>query len=206
MRRYWPQTLVTWSRLLAGRWRDPLVGRDVLFGVLLGLVYILLFQSYGLANLLHGGPPEPGFFSANLTGLRELGWSILRHVNDAVGGTLYFFLFLFLLRAVLRKQWLAAAAFVLIFIALRAPGQAQWYAPLFLLGIWTTLVVVMLRFGVFATMCLVFVIDTPGDMLFTTDFSAWYGQSSWLILAIIGAAAVWGFRTSLGGRPVIAGP
>lgn len=72
-----------------------------------------------------------------------------------------------------------------------------------LLAIWTTLVVVMLRFGLFATMCLVFLIDTPLQMLFTTDFSAWYGQSSWVIVALIAAAAVWGFRTSLGGRPLI---
>jgi hypothetical protein len=32
VRRRWPATLVSWSRLLAGRFRDPLVGRDVLAG------------------------------------------------------------------------------------------------------------------------------------------------------------------------------
>jgi serine/threonine-protein kinase len=36
VRRRWPATLVSWSRLLAGRFRDPLVGRDVLVGCLAG--------------------------------------------------------------------------------------------------------------------------------------------------------------------------
>jgi hypothetical protein len=198
VRRYWPQNLVTWARLLAGKWRDPLVGRDVLFGILLGLVYLLLFQTYFFANLFHGSGPEAMF---------HFGFSVLaEHLDSAAGGALFFFLILFVLRAVLRKQWLAGLVFVLIFAGLHWAGLGPWYAPLFLLAIWTTLVVVMLRFGLFATMCLVFLIDTPFEMLFTTDFSAWYGKSSLLIVAVIAAAAVWGFRTSLGGRALIPAP
>src|SRR5687768_18051298 len=30
VRRRWPWQVISWNRLLAGRWRDPLVGRDVL--------------------------------------------------------------------------------------------------------------------------------------------------------------------------------
>ncbi len=203
VRRYWPQTLVTWTRLLAGRWRDPLVGRDVLFGILLGVVYLLLFQSYFFANLLHGDTPATLLSTDNLNGARYVGETIGAHLDNALGGAILFFLILFVLRAVLRKQWLAGLAFVLIFVGVRWHGQGPWYTPLFLLAIWTTLVMVMLRFGLFATMCLAFVIDTPLETFFTTDFSAWYGPSSWVIVALLGAAAVWGFRTSLGGRPLI---
>jgi hypothetical protein len=201
VRRYWPQNLVTWARLLAGRWRDPLVGRDVLFGILLGLVYLLLFQAYFFANLFHGSAPDA--MASDLSGARSWGATLAEHVDSAVLGALLLFMMLFVLRAVLRKQWLGGLVFVLIFVAIRWHGEGPWYTPLFLLAIWTTLVVVMLRFGLFATMCLLFVIDTPLEMLFTTDFSAWYGQSSWVIVALIGAAAVWGFRTSLGGRTLI---
>ncbi len=203
VRRYWPQNLVTWTRLLAGRWRDPLVGRDVLFGILLGLVYLLLFQSYFFANLFHGSSPVSALRVSNLNGARFVGATLADHLDNAVDGALLFFLFLFVLRAVFRKQWLAGLVFVVIFVAIRWHGEGPWYTPLFLLAIWTTIVVVMLRFGLFATVCLLFVIDTPFDMLFTTDFSAWYGQSSLVIVAVIAAAAVWGFRTSLGGRPLL---
>ncbi|HZH35153.1 MAG TPA: serine/threonine-protein kinase, partial [Pyrinomonadaceae bacterium] len=37
VRRRWSELLVSWSRLMAGDFRDPLVGRDVLVGGLLGL-------------------------------------------------------------------------------------------------------------------------------------------------------------------------
>ncbi len=204
VRRYWPQSLVTWTRLLAGRWRDPLVGRDVLFGTLLGLVYLLLFQGYFFANLFHGGGPESLLDATSLKGARYWASSLIGHLDGSVGGALFFFLLLFVLRAILRKQWLAGLVFVLMFVGMRWAGHGPWYTPLFLLAIWTTLVVVMLRFGLFATMCLVYLIDTPLQTLFTTDFTAWYGQSSWVFVAIVIAAAVWGFRTSLGGRTLIA--
>src|SRR5262245_4687551 len=42
VRRFWPATLVSWSRLMAGQWRDPLVGRDILFGAALGVLLTVL--------------------------------------------------------------------------------------------------------------------------------------------------------------------
>src|SRR5262249_55485567 len=42
VRRHWPHAIISWSRLLAGRIRDPLVGRDVLFGVMLGAFWAVL--------------------------------------------------------------------------------------------------------------------------------------------------------------------
>ena len=48
-RRRWPDLLISWSRLLAGRFRDPLVGRDVLVGILFGSgVTLTLSLSNGL--------------------------------------------------------------------------------------------------------------------------------------------------------------
>lgn len=41
VRRIWPQTLISWARLVEGRWRDPRVGRDVLVGVAIGIVFNL---------------------------------------------------------------------------------------------------------------------------------------------------------------------
>ena len=34
VRRLWPHTLISWTRLVAGQFRDPLVGRHVLLGAL----------------------------------------------------------------------------------------------------------------------------------------------------------------------------
>ena len=46
----WPQTLIAWTRLLAGRLRDPLVGRDILVGGLFGISFQLLDQLQYLAQ------------------------------------------------------------------------------------------------------------------------------------------------------------
>ena len=58
IRRFWPSTLVSWSRLIAKQWRDPLVGRDVLLGVGLGmLVYIVDIGGTLLAGRFGYWPP-----------------------------------------------------------------------------------------------------------------------------------------------------
>ncbi len=48
VRRWWSEIFISWSRLLAGDFRDPMVGRDILVGALLGLVSNLLFDKLGL--------------------------------------------------------------------------------------------------------------------------------------------------------------
>ena len=42
VRRWWPHTLISWARLLSGRVRDPLVGRDLLAGLLAGIGLVAL--------------------------------------------------------------------------------------------------------------------------------------------------------------------
>jgi serine/threonine-protein kinase len=73
VRRRWPRTLISWSRLLAGRWRDPLVGRDTLIGTLAGLAMGLLGTAGFLGRVALGSPetlvprdwsPLPGAASA----------------------------------------------------------------------------------------------------------------------------------------------
>ena len=51
VRRYWPQALVSWTTLLSGRVRHPIVGRDVLLGTALGVAIALLITT---TNLLTG--------------------------------------------------------------------------------------------------------------------------------------------------------
>jgi serine/threonine-protein kinase len=58
VRRSWPSMLVGWSRLLGGRLRDPLIGRDVLVGAACGAALALLSVAAAMlpARL---GLPEP---------------------------------------------------------------------------------------------------------------------------------------------------
>ena len=42
VRRHWPHALIGWTRLLAGRWRDRRVGRDLLLGAVVGLAGVVI--------------------------------------------------------------------------------------------------------------------------------------------------------------------
>src|SRR5262249_53577588 len=53
VRKRWPAAMVAWTRILAGRAADPLVGRDLLAGALIGagsVVLIRLGAALGLAS------------------------------------------------------------------------------------------------------------------------------------------------------------
>lgn len=81
-------------------------------------------------------------------------------------------------------------------------GVLKTTTGVFWLLLFTILVFIMLRLGFFALVVAVFVLDSMIGSFLTTDFSAWYGQSSLAIVILIGAMAVSGFRLSLGSRPL----
>jgi serine/threonine-protein kinase len=62
VRRRWPELLIGWARLLAGRWRDPWVGRDLLIGAAAGAVWAAgTAVAHAAAGWL-GFPPEVPHF------------------------------------------------------------------------------------------------------------------------------------------------
>lgn len=74
-RRVWPETLIGWSRLVAGRVRDPLVGRETLIGTVGGVVLALLPHLRILVPAWSGlASPIPieGFQGENLEGLAAM--------------------------------------------------------------------------------------------------------------------------------------
>jgi len=118
VRRRWPTMLISWSRLLAGRFRDPLVGRDVLFGILIGIVLNLI------AVLFINISPNPlAFLRINETLLKGLsgarlaaGNLVLLAVIPVIGALISLFM-LFLLRLLVRRDWLAVVLFVPVLFA-----------------------------------------------------------------------------------------
>jgi hypothetical protein len=70
--------------------------------------------------------------------------------------------------------------------------------------IFSLIVVILIRFGLFAAVVTLFVIDTLVQTLHTTDFTAWYGTSSLALLLVVGGMALYGFKLSLGGRSLLA--
>lgn len=59
LRRRAPASLISWTRLLAGRARDPLVGRDLLFGSLLGAAGVVVAGLVSVWRWKTGLDPVP---------------------------------------------------------------------------------------------------------------------------------------------------
>src|SRR5204863_7105474 len=108
--------------------RDPMVGRDLLSGVLIGVVGILF--TYGIEAIqisLNRGEPGNSFIINNLNGLRGTLGSMASILSNAVTMSVLFLLALFFLRVLLRKQWLAAVVFVVLGTLLEAKnGNMTW--------------------------------------------------------------------------------
>ena len=200
VRRHWPQALVSWSRLVMGQFRDPLVGRDVLFGVILGVVWILIFQARVALMMRNGAAPD--FYSLDyLIGGRYALGAWLIHIPGAIEGTLLFFFLLFVLRVLLRKEWLAAVVFVALWVALKSLGSDY---PWIDVSAWALLygvaAIVAFRFGFVALAVGLFVTDMLLNVPLTLDFSYWYATNTLLPLLSVAALAFWGFYNSLAGQ------
>jgi serine/threonine-protein kinase len=202
VRRLWPTTIISWSRLLAGGWRDPVVGRDILLGVALGMVWMLVFQIHSIPIMRMGAFPASGSTDALMGGRMALGgW--LRQWPQSIQTTLVFFLLLLGLRALLRKEWIAALVFVAIFavprgisssyMAIELPAQILVYA---------IAVVIVIRFGLVPLAVAIFTIDMLAGVPFSADLSTWYMTTSIPALLSVVAIAGWGFYHSLGGEPL----
>ena len=122
---------------------------------------------------------------------------------SSILGSLEFFFVLLGLKVLLRKQWIAAVVFVVIFTCLNALGghypAVEVPTAVVIYGI---AVFVVFRFGLVALICGIFTVDMLANVPLSSDFSAWYMTTCLLALFSIVALAGWGYYLSLGGQPL----
>lgn len=206
MRRFWPTLLISWSRLLTGRFRDPLVGRDLLIGATVGVWFwpVLEFLSVLAPDWL--GPPQPVWrtLPSTLLGARHLVAVSLYYLPGSIIGALFFLLSLLLIRIVLRKWWFWAPAFVLFgmftYASYDVASLARW---LMLAAFMTALLLLFTRLGLLAVIASFLAPFMLTSFPITADLDAWYWGSSLYALTVVAAIGVYGFYTSTTGRPLI---
>jgi serine/threonine-protein kinase len=213
IRRRWPWVVVGWNRLLEGRWRDPLVGRDTLIGGLAGVAVALLFQALVLLPGWLGQPPPAPL------GIRE---DLLGHgpalvvigLLDALYSAIARFFILNLLILLIRRvAWGVAAGMLFVSLAVLTGGYTTGNRMLsgdpgvLAVAVQMTAVAVtfavLLRFGLLAYVSVmvssVLLMSAP----LTTDLSAWYAPSGLVCALALAGLTVYGFVVSLGGRPLV---
>jgi predicted Ser/Thr protein kinase len=200
IRRHWPQAIISWSRLMTGRVRDPLVGRDVLWGVVLGMLWNVVIAVGFLFLKREGATPQLPSTSLLLGGRQALGIWLLQIVQ-CILGTIEFFFILFLLRVLLRNKWLAAAAFVAFFAG---ENTLRGDHPQIMAWIWLIVyglaAYAVSRFGLITLAVAIFTANIVLNVPVTFDFSNWYATTGWAVMLSFLAIAAWGFHTSLGGQ------
>jgi serine/threonine-protein kinase len=209
VRRYRPQLLFSWTRLLAGRWRDPLVGRDLLIGTAFGAFVAVIREGFFALPAwfdLPGLSPR-GFGRATLGGPLEVAGTLVDNAGFPIPAVLAVTLLLFLLRLIVRKDWLAllVAGLLLSIAGLGFAGSEKVSILLALLrailcnGL---ILFVLVRYGILAAVALFYTANVIFEFPMSLDFSRWYAGNCLAALVVILGLAAYGFYNSLGGRPI----
>ena len=192
VRRRSPATLIAWNRLLDGRLRDQLIGREVLAGLALGIVgmYVLYLVPVPFIEPLAPRlvPNSGAFFSL---------WCWNTVTSVCIGLTTAFVLNLLLL--LVRRQWLAVSIFAIAMTIVVASGGPLIAAvrPFVLL---LMIVYALMRFGVLAAVAFNYVHNVVLAFPLTTNSSAWYALPAMVAIASVCALAIYAFQLALAGR------
>jgi hypothetical protein len=206
--RRWPQILVSWTRLLSGEWRDPLVARDALIGSAIAILMQCLdrFSRYLVPSWLgYAELASPIAFSFDsVKGPRFFASDFLRAIVVGIFFAVLMICFLFIMRALLRNQKAAIAASLLFFALLDGFGNPWSFAIRLVLA--AIYIFVLMRFGLMAVALVTSTKFILEGFPTTLDVSAWYFGYGFAALAILAMIVLYAFRFSLGSRPLFGTP
>ncbi len=204
VRRRMPELLIGWARVLDGRFTDPRVGRDMLFGAMFGALAGLTFHvTNGLPTWfpLGGQTPIPADMDF-LAGGWLLPASLLIALRTALLAAMALFGGFFLMLLLLRKRAAAIVGLAILLtlsnlggenFALETPG-AILSASL--------IAVLVARHGLLAAVAGTFVAQLLFNAPLPVDGSTPYAANAIVLLLGLAALVVYAFRVSLGPRPV----
>ncbi|HYL62023.1 MAG TPA: protein kinase [Candidatus Methylomirabilis sp.] len=204
VRRREPHILISWTRLLAGGFRDPLVGRDLLVGVVYGIAIFLFNRSDNILLPLFGKlPPAPGGVSTDtLSGVHVALGDLLFLIVFYTLYALCIFFLLFLLQRLLRKTWLAVIAVAAIgaFLSLNTGGEHPAFAATELVVLYVSFLLVLKRFGLLPLVVGLVVQNVLAVFPATIHLSRWYAASGLTGFGAIALLTVYSFHTALAGQ------
>jgi serine/threonine-protein kinase len=207
VRRSWPWRISSWDRLLDGRFRDPLVGRDILIGCVSGVAFNLVLHLDYLAQNWLGLAPDPGSWFVSVDFNRALVRPIM-HQQPAVFYAMAWFFIFFLATMVLRRELVALFLVVALGVYfhlffLGHPGDHQLLRASAGIVCGLLCAFVCRSFGILPLAVGLYVNWTLQFSPITADLSTWYASQSIVALTVIGALAIWGFFFARGNRRLL---
>jgi predicted Ser/Thr protein kinase len=210
LRARWPHSIVTWNRLLAGRWKDAQVSAHILIGGAVGIATVMSIKlseiwlqkleldSEGGLDIVSGTRQWIGSHANTLGNLLISGFAL--------------FLLIFAIRLLVRKNLLAAilAAGVAVFINFGG-DLSRWqhwqvFVPIYF-GLFVVLMFVLLRLGLVAFSAAIFFLNTcgGGKIILGADWTTWYAPYGLATIALLLGIALFAFWRSLGTRELLGG-
>ncbi len=210
IRKRWPRRIVGWTRAVDGRFRDPLVGRDLLIGAVAGATFTAVpFIVYSLEKFWWGADqmllvPNLTTFSIGARGVMGT-WAVALSWG-ALSATGFFVIFLLLTMAV-RREWVGVFLFGgMMFFGnvITAGGAFDVAAAVLLSGL---MVLVMVRFGLLCWVAMSIVFHLSIFYPLSGDPGGWYFSDVVTLLApVVGLAAYGAWVSSRRSERVPASP
>ena len=198
VRARWPHSIVTWSRLLAGRWLDAQVGSHILIGATVGAAVWVAAQGFG-----DWQNPRMDTLGGINSALGTRQWLAAHAI--VMEGSLFFGLLVFFsicgLRQMVRKDVPAAilAALLLVLSSGSVFTSPNWKLEAAIsISVYSVLVLVLLRLGLVATMAAVFFIDSFNLISLGADWKTWYAPAGLATFFLLLGIAIFAFWRSLG--------
>lgn len=211
VRRWWSEMLISWSRIMAGDFRDPMVGRDVLIGGLLGLghavginIGILLVQQY-TGNF----DSVTNFFT--MSGINGTGTVISDLLIEIVASTAISLIWLFIAYLFFRltgKKNLSVLVVGLLFFLIQFLLFAltlHWLLCVAAFINAVCLVIALGRYGLLGMIAFWFFFNIVYSYPITFDTSSFYFPASVLTILISMAMIFYAFYISLAGQMIFRG-
>ena len=204
IRRLRPSSLVSWSRLLAGRVSDPAVGRDVLVGLtLVGLQSITFVIAVWVLDLNRLGVPVIAFSSGE-TPLATASYfaSVIRIPVVTLGSNLGILLIYVVVQWMLGRfnrlapLLLWVAIFFFLFGAFVTTGQELLGVATYAAISATASTYLAIRHGLLAYATFTYISQVSLLTVVTLDPTAWYFPPTAIFLLLVVALTVFGIKTS----------
>ncbi len=215
VRRLWPESIISWTRLIQGRFTDPFVGQSLLVGACLGAAGICIIYINRLIPGWLGLPPARPFIDPRLgvsvlDGPRQAIGHMAQCVLTGVQTAMLMLVGVVLVKLVVRRTWIALTIFGAIQSSiwiLSAPVQGkEWSWSVFacsavLLSSLTALALATLvRYGLLALVAGATVATALGSMPITLDFERWYAGIGMMVLSFVCAIPLYGAFAAVAGR------
>jgi hypothetical protein len=206
VRRRWPRMMIGWTRLLAGRWRDPMIGQEALAGVCAALAILMAWHASVIIPEWLGQNVVPQFVAVSPLGsLRQVAYYVSRAFGEACLRAVGAAALLLVLQVVARQRLLAVTLTILVLTLTflgdtTAPASSRVTYALFAAVI---VFFVMTRFGALSLAVTAFLIIVMRTLPVTPDVAKWYFGRGLIAVGAVLIMAIFGLVVSVGKKGLL---